>query len=271
MTIATKIIVASSPSTTRVGFTLVELLVLMVILGILSGLLLPAVQTAREASRRAACQSNLRNHALAIQQFETSFGYLPAGRDRRLELDWSWNTRLLPMLEQGELYLRLDRARAWDDARNSPFTSAVLPIFRCPSSAKNFAGDCDYAGLTGTIRGALEGHSPFNRGALIYVDGRDLREITMASILDGVSQTLCVSENHDLVSPSGRWASGLNCLSHDRGRINSSLEGIRSQHPSGANAAFLDGSVIFLSDSLEEEVLTAWLTRSGEEVVSMIH
>jgi prepilin-type N-terminal cleavage/methylation domain-containing protein/prepilin-type processing-associated H-X9-DG protein len=251
----------------RVGFTLVELLVVMSIIGILSGVLLPAIQNAREAARRATCQNNLRNHVAAIQKYELDFGVLPPGRDQRHNNDWAWSFYILPMLEQASLYQAADRKSAWDAPVNAPIVDSVLPIFRCPSSVMEFAGDCDYAGLTGTIRNAPQGYSPFNRGLMVYVDDTIHRPLLMASVFDGISQTLCVSESHDLASPIGRWASGLNCLSHDRGSINSSREGIRSQHAGGANAAFLDGAVAFFINDLDEEVLASLLTRNGGEIV----
>jgi hypothetical protein len=110
---------------------------------------------------------------------------------------------------------------------------------------------------------APTGISPFNRGLLIYVDDRNFDEIGIESVTDGVSNTLVISENHDLDAPIGCWASGLNCISHDLGRINATMEGIRSRHPGGANAVTLAAETVFLSNHISENVLAAVLTRNG--------
>lgn len=85
------------------GFTLVELLVVIAIIGVLVGLLLPAVQQAREAARRMQCSNNMRQLGLAVHNFaDTSAGYLPAGcRDYNF---MSWVTFILPQMEQNNRY-----------------------------------------------------------------------------------------------------------------------------------------------------------------------
>src|SRR6476659_1950296 len=70
---------SSSSAAERRGFTLVELLVVIAIIGTLVALLLPAVQSAREAARRASCSNNLHNLALAAQQYHTNMGSYPSG------------------------------------------------------------------------------------------------------------------------------------------------------------------------------------------------
>ncbi len=123
------------PKLHRSGFTLVELLVVVAIIGILVGLLLPAVQQVRESARRAACLNNMRQIVLATHNFESSQGFLPPGA--RLGEGTGWHAYLLPFIEQQTLYSQIQLT---DADQNFNWSSdgivalqAVLPIFRCPS------------------------------------------------------------------------------------------------------------------------------------------
>ena len=139
------------------GFTLVELLVVIAIIGVLVALLLPAVQAAREAARRAQCQSTIKNIALAVLNHESARKTLPVGlvgQAKEVE-GWSWSTLTLPYLEQQAIYDRLrpsptymmppDGTRSGKRNLSDVFIAAKsnaselvplqtpLPIFRCPS------------------------------------------------------------------------------------------------------------------------------------------
>lgn len=97
----------------RGGFTLVELLVVIAIIGVLVALLLPAVQTAREAARRSSCMNNVRQMALALQNYHSAHNeYPPGSASHAEEAVWTWgfawHVYLLPFAEQGTLYEQLD-------------------------------------------------------------------------------------------------------------------------------------------------------------------
>src|SRR3954471_10685812 len=96
----------------RCAFTLVELLVVIAIIGILVALLLPAVQAAREAARRAKCQSNMKNIALALQNYHSARNRFPKGfvsSSEKVE-SWAWSNFALPYLEEQAIYDRLSPA-----------------------------------------------------------------------------------------------------------------------------------------------------------------
>ncbi|MEW4528929.1 DUF1559 domain-containing protein [Maioricimonas sp. JC845] len=122
----------------RRGFTLIELLVVIAIIAILIALLLPAVQQAREAARRTQCKNNLKQLGLALHNYVDANRYLPPGAAVDLSVtstgnngSWGVHGRLLPYLEQGNLYNNVDLTIAWD------FQTAIdglkIATFGCPS------------------------------------------------------------------------------------------------------------------------------------------
>jgi prepilin-type N-terminal cleavage/methylation domain-containing protein/prepilin-type processing-associated H-X9-DG protein len=130
----------------RWGFTLVELLVAIAIIAILIGLLIPAVQAAREGARRVQCVNNLKQIGLAIHQYESSNGCIPPGYLSGLGVGfrdpdtgdwgpgWGWLTVLLPDVEQGNLYNSLNISLVcWDAANRTSVQFAPL-VYLCPSA-----------------------------------------------------------------------------------------------------------------------------------------
>ncbi len=119
----------------RRGFTLIELLVVIAIIGVLVSLLLPAVQSAREAARRAQCTNNLKQIGLATHNYESTHGVLPAGQIPTTA--YSALTRLLPFAEQQPLYAALNFDLPHDSPINDTVRLAVVSTFLCPSDAEN--------------------------------------------------------------------------------------------------------------------------------------
>ena len=136
----------------RYGFTMIELIVTLMIIGVLASILLPAIQSVRDAARRTQCQNNLKQMALACQNFEAAHRSLPAFYDRPTKNNasvgqgyidgdydiggYSWSVKLLPFLEQRALHEKFDwSALPWEPV-NEPLVSTVVPTFLCPTNPR---------------------------------------------------------------------------------------------------------------------------------------
>ena len=258
-------------SRTPLGFTLVELLVVIAVIGMLVALLLPAVQAAREAARRAHCQNNLKQIGLGLQQYHDQHEVFPIGC-----IEWrrwlsttgrqlAWSAYLLPFLEQQPLYDRLDLSKPFDDPVNANPASTVLSVYVCPSSASEIAHSS--SGRAPSHYGGIYGERivPPNdppKGVML-ID----QAISIPEVLDGAAFTLIVAEDSKFLD--GQWINGRNIFDQAFA-INRAPEfenDIRSEHPGGANAVTCSGSVHFLSEQLDLKVLAALCTRAGDEPI----
>ncbi|MFL5240667.1 MAG: DUF1559 domain-containing protein [Gemmataceae bacterium] len=123
----------------RGAMTLVELLVVIAIIGVLIGLLLPAVQRAREAANRAACINNLKQMGLALHQHHDALGSFPpgytvSGTDNLEMGTFGGFIPLLPFLEQDNWIRRWDASQAWYNPPNDAIVSVEVKVFYCPSN-----------------------------------------------------------------------------------------------------------------------------------------
>jgi len=116
------------------GFTLVELLVVIAIIGIMVGLLLPAVQAAREAARRMQCQNNMKQIGLAMHNYHSTFNQFPTVNANSTLSGGSLFVSILPMIEAGNAFEQYDFNLANSDAKNQAVTGQKLPFYMCPSS-----------------------------------------------------------------------------------------------------------------------------------------
>jgi len=220
-----------------------------VVFGVLIALLLPAVQAAREAARRAQCVNNLKQLALAMHNYHDTFNSFPpqATTDADGKPLLSWRVLLLPFLEQSALYDQFHLDEPWDSPANRPLADQMPQLFRCPSEPVNAPGLTHYEAIAGP-------------STLFPAPGESRRPIRLSDVIDGTSNTIAFVEAARPVV----WTAP-DDVSAD---TSDPFGGLGSRHPGGVNAALADGSIRFIKSSINPAVLRALITRNGGEVIS---
>ena len=193
----------------RRGFTLVELLVVIAIIGVMVGLLLPAVQAAREAARRMSCSNNLRQVSLALHNYESAFRIFP-GLPLTSQYGYSVQAKILPYIEQAGLQELIDfrvplmTGTGGSQQLNPPLAPAAekqVPTFRCPSDpspgvfrSNAVAGNQSFAGTNYVVCTGSGVDTNYDTRA--RTDGLFFWGSTTSfkDALDGVSNTVAFAE-----------------------------------------------------------------------------
>jgi prepilin-type N-terminal cleavage/methylation domain-containing protein/prepilin-type processing-associated H-X9-DG protein len=290
--------------TTAAAFTLVELLVVIAIIGILIALLLPAVQSAREAARRTQCLNNLKQMGLAVQSFHGVRKMLPSSR--ACDHKDTWLVQIMPYLEEKALGVQWKPGVCFYD-QTPAMRETIVGTYLCPNRGtgrplvmstpdglhSHGAGPypsayTDYAATSTTFTsdstGELTGQEQrkFN-GAMIYGDYNEttqavvitgMRSLTsFKKITDGLSKTFLAGETTayqaaNIAAYNGDYNWGW--VINDAHPILSGLEqanAFGSDHPGVCNFVFVDGSARSMANQTNINVLQALVTRAGHETV----
>jgi len=296
------------PTRKRMGFTLIELLVVIAIISVLIALLLPAVQSAREAARRVQCVNNLMQLGIALHNYESCYELLPPGvinptgpiQSAPRGYHASWMLQLLPFVEQSSTAKRFNDVVGVYGAENISVRKIVINTFLCPSDSGPHSRSSDGVGLNSYAACHHDVEAPIdvNNTGVFFLNSN----IRGEDVSDGTSNTVYLGEKLRDATELG-WASGTRATLRNMGtRLNSTRVGVigflsgedettpeggappgagaaagaglnlvggfGSPHPGGANFSFGDGSVRFLKNSINPQVYR-WLgNRADGEMLS---
>ncbi|MFT3881130.1 MAG: DUF1559 domain-containing protein [Gemmatales bacterium] len=270
----------------RRGFTLVELLVVIGIITLLMAMLLPAIQKVREAANKMICASNLKQIGVAIHHYHLDYGALP--NNLKGYTNYSPFTDLLPYIEQDHLFNQYDKNYGPLDSVNLPVSSRVIKVYLCPTMSVPQEPPPGYASYVCNL-GSTYNWSMFLFLEFLYgkPDGVFVNSsrVTLTDVRDGTSNTFFVGESgfnlKDYPTPGSTdgftsWSfaypitsfastfNRMNLKQHTTAPIASSGMGaFRSDHPNGCNFLFGDGSVRFITDSINSDAVPLPLPLSG--------
>ncbi len=239
-------------------------------IGVTVALLLPAVQSARNAARRTQSMNNMRQISLAIFNYATSHnGELPRGTipndELKPEKRLSWLASILGVLDQEAISRQLKRDEAWDSTDNEPFSEVQIPVFMNPAALpSDVLAPAHYVGITGYGKDCEKLPAGHARAGVFGYD----RKVTLDDVSkgDGGGQTLLITEANE---PYGSWLAGGSATLRgfkEQPYIDGP-DGIGSQFQNVFQAGFVDGSVRSFSKDIDPTVLEALSTYNGGEQV----
>ncbi len=229
------------------GFSIIELIMVILAILILIALFLPPVTRSREAARRSQCRNNLKQIGLALHNYHDVYGTFPPAYtvDADGEPLHSWRTLLLPYIDQKPLYDRIDLSKPWDDPVNEEVFKTRVQGYACPSNSIPLEKTTYLAVVT-------------TQSALRVESSCAIRDIK-----DGTSNTLLVIEvDQDHAVP---WMAPQDA---DVTIVTAFLEGkSKHTHTGGGHALLADGTVRFLSQNIDRRILIGLTTADGGEEI----
>lgn len=286
----------------RNAFTLVELLVVIAIIGVLVGLLLPAVQHARAAARRISCFNNLKQLGLGLHNYESAHRKLPPGyiykpgpQGNRAGL--GWGAMILPQLEQSNVYAQLNTSVPLFDPANVAAREQHLPVFLCPEDSVSADGYVEMGSEKYAMASYVASFGPPDLD-----DTQEKRDglfsrnsaCRYSHITDGLSNTLACGERQNgpfrkagvhgpHFSYETTWVGAIRELTdptddhghmvlfqtgHTPNSAYSDDRDVSAPHLGYANFLMADGSVRLITEQIELSVYQSLSTRAGGEATT---
>lgn len=291
----------------RSGFTLIELLVVIAIIAILVSIMLPAVQSAREAAQRSQCRNNLMQFGIAFQNYSMTYEMLPPGTVNETSpiqtgpsgYHMAWIVQLLPVMEQRSLFDSVDFNESVYAAENGNTRSVSFPVIDCPSDYNSVfsiegIGKVQASSYAASY-GGTDGPITDRNNGLLYLNS----SIRYRQIRDGSSNTILAGEKvHSRQADDLGWMSGTVATLRNTGiGINLSPDvisefetpddelnqgddasaepekiviesgGFSSRHPGGAVFLLADGSIRFMTSSIDRSVYSYLGNREDKQIL----
>jgi len=286
----------------RSAFTLVELLVVISIIGVLVGLLLPAVQSAREAARRMSCSNNLKQIGLAMHNYHDVAKKFPPGAAFGDD-SFSWATFILPQMEETALYDGIDFDKDVDPDKtivltDNPLLATKIATYNCPSSdllsesPLRTSGGHGGAPLGGFAKNDYSGNLGSGGGSITGMFGKikdNIRPTRIRDVLDGTSKTIMIGEGYTKLATAIDGPTHPNvrdfpvwCCTNNQHQnvVKETLLGkgpnqlgcddcFASNHTGGVQFVFADGHVAFVSDNINQQLYINLGDKADGNVVSL--
>jgi hypothetical protein len=218
----------------------------MLMPGVLTGVLLPAVQAARQAARRMTAANKLKQIGLAMHNHHAAYRQLPetAIRDDNGKPLLSWRVKVLPFVEQQALYEQFHLDEPWDSPHNRKLLEQMPDVYRHPAAR--------------TPPGHTVFQLPVGDSLMFQKEG----ETQFRDVTDGLSNTLMVVETD--AASAVPWTKPADCEID----LSNPLAKMGKANPQGFNVLMGDGSVLFFANSIDSSTFRAMLTRAGQETIN---
>jgi prepilin-type N-terminal cleavage/methylation domain-containing protein/prepilin-type processing-associated H-X9-DG protein len=251
----------------RAGYTFIEILIVIAIIGILVALLLPAVQAAREAARRSECSKHLQQLILAVHNYEMLHGVYPPGtvnvtgpiESLPKGYHHNWIVQLLPYLEEKNAFAHIDNTVGVYDPKNMPVRRLNLPLLHCTSQGYPAVGYSDYAGVHNDMEVPID----IDNNGAFFLNSR----IRQVDIIDGSSHTIVLGEKLTVPGDLG-WMSGTRATLRNMGlMINTGGGGRGRRRSAGLLTGYPPGVEVpgaATEQLLDDEILLDRFVEAGQ-------